>query len=317
MYNLPDRVQTLLRPALPMLTALLLGACSTNAVSEDRAYLSAQGGMAGSSESVAQNSADTQQQEAPALVQSATTANKPTPQVNLNQTTATKPKPEQHIPQQPMITYTSVSVPGPYVAMTFDDGPHATNTPRLLDMLRQRNIKATFYVVGQNVQQYPGIVARMTADGHEVGNHSWSHPFFTKISTASVRSQLQRTHDAIVKASGKAPTTMRPPYGAITSSQKQWIKTDFGYPTIMWSLDPRDWQNRNAITVSNRILGQAKQGAIILAHDIHKSTIDAMPTVLDGLKARGYKFVTVSELIKLSQSPARTAPSITMKLDQP
>lgn len=211
-------------------------------------------------------------------------------------------------PEAPRLTYTSVRVPGPYVAMTFDDGPHPQLTPRLLDMLKERGIKATFYLVGQNVAQYPEIVARMVAEGHEVGNHSWSHPFFTKMSETAVRSQLQRTHDAIVSASGVAPKTLRPPYGAITSSQKQWIAADYGYPTVLWSVDPMDWKNRDASLVSRRIVNGASQGAIILAHDIHKSTVDAMPTALDTLLAQGYKFETVSQLIRRSQAPVAPEP---------
>lgn len=216
---------------------------------------------------------------------------------------------EGFTPEAPRLTYTNVQVPGPYVAITFDDGPHPQNTPRLLDILKERGIKATFYLVGQNVAEYPEIVARMVAEGHEVGNHSWSHPFFTKMSESAVRSQLQRTHDAIVQASGVAPTTLRPPYGAITASQKKWIADDFGYPTIMWSVDPLDWKNRNATTVTQRIVSGASQGDIILAHDIHKSTIDAMPGTLDALLAKGYRFETVSNLIRRSQTPlASTSP---------
>ncbi len=229
----------------------------------------------------------------------------------------TQAQPETFTPEAPRLTYTSVKVPGPYVAMTFDDGPHPDFTPRLLDILKQRGIKATFYLVGQNVVEYPQIVARMVAEGHEVGNHSWSHPFFTKMSESAVRSQLQRTHDAILQACGAAPTTLRPPYGAITNSQKQWISRDFGYPTIMWSVDPLDWKNRNATIVTQRIVSTASPGDIILAHDIHKSTIDAMPETLDALLARGLHFVTVSEIIRLSQSPAPSSLSSSSFMPQP
>jgi peptidoglycan/xylan/chitin deacetylase (PgdA/CDA1 family) len=197
------------------------------------------------------------------------------------------------------IWYSSVPVDGPYIAMTFDDGPHPTNTPRLLDMLRERNIKATFYVVGQNVRRYPEIMARMAAEGHEIGNHSWDHPSLTKLSAEGVDSQLRRTHEAIIQTTGVRPRTLRPPYGAFTRGLAARTFDDYGYKTIMWSVDPRDWADRSASIVTSRILDKTRSGSIVLAHDIHRSTIDAMPQTLDKLRAAGYQFVTVSQLINM------------------
>ncbi len=208
---------------------------------------------------------------------------------------------------KPALSYTSIDTTAPIAALTFDDGPHTTNTPRLLDILKKRNVRATFYVVGQNVANYPDIARRIVDEGHEIANHSWSHPWFTKMSDNAVRSQLQRTHDIIRETTGVEPRNMRPPYGAISSRQKVWIHSEFGYPTIMWSLDPLDWKNRNAGVVSSRILSQTQPGAIILAHDIHATTVAAMPTVIDGLLERGYRLVTVSELIAFDGAPPRLA----------
>ena len=106
--------------------------------------------------------------------------------------------------------------------MTFDDGPHPSNTPRLLDILKQLNVKATIYVVGTNARRYPAIMRRMIAEGHEIGNHTESHAYLTKISEATIRKELATAHQTIVSATGVAPRTMRPPYGAITSAQKSW-----------------------------------------------------------------------------------------------
>ena len=114
---------------------------------------------------------------------------------------------------EPSITFNSVHVDGPYIAMTFDDGPSATLTPKLLDLLAAHHIKATFFVIGENVAEHPEIVARAAQEGHEIANHSWSHPNFGKMSDEGVRSQLQRTDDAIKSATGKRPTLMRPPTG--------------------------------------------------------------------------------------------------------
>lgn len=203
-------------------------------------------------------------------------------------------------------SYSRVTVSEPYVAMTFDDGPHPSNTPRLLDILKQRNVKATFFVVGTNAKAYPHILQRMVAEGHEVANHTWSHADVTKISSDSVRNELNTTRDAIVAATGVQPKTFRPPYGAVNSNLKTWIQQEYGYPTIMWSVDPMDWKNRNAAIVSDRLVNGAHKGGILLAHDIHKTTIDAMPSTLDRLLSQGYRFVTVSQLINLERGTAST-----------
>lgn len=185
----------------------------------------------------------------------------------------------------------------PYVAMTFDDGPHPRNTPRLLDILRARNIKATFYVIGQNVDRYPGIARRIVAEGHEIGNHTYTHPRLTGLSDSQIQSEMRKTENAIVRAAGVKPRTMRPPYGALYQRQRSMIFSSFSYPTIMWSVDPNDWRRPGPSVVAGRILNSAHNGAIILAHDLHAPTIDAMPRTFDGLLSRGFRFVTVSQLL--------------------
>jgi peptidoglycan/xylan/chitin deacetylase (PgdA/CDA1 family) len=190
----------------------------------------------------------------------------------------------------------------PYVAMTFDDGPHPRNTPRLLDMLRQRNIKATFYVIGQSVELYPEITRRIVVEGHEIGNHTWTHSNLTKLSDSAVRSEMTRTRSIIHNVTGVEPHTMRPPYGALLNRQREMIYEEFGYPTILWSVDPRDWQRPGPDVVTSRILSQTNNGAIILAHDLHAPTVDAMPGTLDGLLAKGYRFLTVSQLLMLKDA---------------
>jgi peptidoglycan/xylan/chitin deacetylase (PgdA/CDA1 family) len=212
------------------------------------------------------------------------------------------PKPRKH-------SYNSCEVDGPYVAMTFDDGPHPVLTPRLLDMLRERGIRATFYVIGKNVAAYPEIVQRMAAEGHEVGNHSYNHPAFTKLSPATLAAEIQSTNEAIAAAIPQKPTTVRPPYGATNAAINKRLAEEFGLTVAMWSVDPQDWKYRNAARVSSHIIQNTAPGAIILAHDIHPSTIDAMPATLDALLAKGFKFTTVAELIAMDTpktAPART-----------
>lgn len=203
-------------------------------------------------------------------------------------------------PAEPRISFNSVHVSGPYIALTFDDGPHATLTPKLLDLLAAHHIKATFFVIGQNVAEHPEIVARAAREGHEIGNHSWSHPNLGKMSDESVRRQLRQTQDAIESAIGTKPTLLRPPYGSLGTRQKRWIHDEFGYEIILWDVDPLDWKRPGPTVVCNRIVKETRAGSIVLAHDIHPGTIAAMPSTLDQLEAKGFQFVTVSELIRMA-----------------
>src|SRR5437773_1950191 len=202
-------------------------------------------------------------------------------------------------PEESSITFNSVHVDGPYIAMTFDDGPSAMFTPKLLDLLAAHHIKATFFVIGENVAEHPEIVERAAREGHEIANHSWSHPNFGKMSDEGVRRQLTRTDDAIKNATGVRPTLLRPPYGSITARQKRWIHDEFGYQIILWDVDPYDWKRPGPSVVCNRILKETRPGSIVLSHDIHPGTIEAMPSTFDQLQAKGFKFVTVSELIRM------------------
>jgi len=202
------------------------------------------------------------------------------------------------------LSFSRVPVTDKYIAMTFDDGPTPQNTPRLLDMLRARNIKATFYMVGSNVDLYPQVVRRVVAEGHEIGNHSYTHRLFSKMSDADVRSEITRTRDAIVRAAGVEPRSLRPPYGGMLQRQREWANAEFGYPIILWSVDPLDWKRPGPSVVCARILSATTPGSIVLAHDLHAQTVDAMPATLDGLLQRGFKFVTVSQLLAMKADAA-------------
>jgi len=212
-------------------------------------------------------------------------------------------------PAPAQISYTMVHGTGPTIAMTFDDGPSEKLTPMLLDMLKQRGIHATFFVVGQNAAQYPDILKRAVAEGHEIGNHSWSHPQLTHLSMDGVDSQVQKTNDAIRAAIGHNPTLIRPPYGATTPALNRYYAQKYGMKVILWSVDPLDWKYRNSAHVEKEILGQVGPGGIVLSHDIHATTVAAMPETLDALIARGYKFATVSELIAMQGSVPTPTPT--------
>ncbi len=185
-------------------------------------------------------------------------------------------------------------------ALTFDDGPHPQYTPRILAELKKRNVKATFFTLGRSVDRWPEITAQIAADGHEIGNHTYTHGNLSKMSTANIKKEMDQGRDAIVRATGQHPRIMRAPYGAIKSSQRQMIYDTYKYPEIFWSVDSRDWESKNAASVTNVIMKTTRPGGIILVHDIQKSAVDALPVFLDRLIAKGYKFVTVSELIRVS-----------------
>lgn len=201
-----------------------------------------------------------------------------------------------------LVTVFSVSLQPParaasdskLIALTFDDGPgQYTNT--LLDALAQRNARATFFMVGGNAAQYSAVVARAYNEGHEIANHTYSHPQLTSLSSASVSGQITRTNDVLDLACGSGTRHLvRPPYGDVNASVLRAI----GAPSILWSVDTMDWKDRDANIVKNRILNNASDGAIILLHDIHKTTVDGAIAALDDLIAQGYELVTVSELYR-------------------
>ncbi|RAY14526.1 hydrolase [Actinomadura craniellae] len=212
------------------------------------------------------------------------------------------PRPTEGPPQAAPQSRKPVRPPGPppvdcsiarCVALTFDDGPGA-HTERLLGMLRARNARATFFVLGQNVGLYPQALRRAVVDGHEIANHSWSHPNLTGLPADRVRTEVGRTQRAILLASGRPSLLFRPPYGATDAT----VGRASGLPQIMWSVDTLDWMHRDRARVARVAIGQTRPGGIVLFHDIHKTTVDAIPEVLTGLSRRGYRFVTVSELFR-------------------
>ncbi|SDB92198.1 polysaccharide deacetylase family protein [Shouchella lonarensis] len=186
---------------------------------------------------------------------------------------------------------------GKYVALTFDDGPHPTVTPSVLETLKDHEVPATFYMVGSQVSQHPDLAKAVTEDGHEVGNHTVNHPNMTKMSLADARQEIEQTNTSIKEATGKEPKTIRPPYGAHNEDVLNLFQ-DMEMPAILWSVDSFDWKS-NAETVKKEVMKQIHDGSIVLMHDIHESTANALPRLLTKLKEEDYEFVTVSELLSL------------------
>ncbi|MBC9936972.1 MULTISPECIES: polysaccharide deacetylase family protein [unclassified Leucobacter] len=179
----------------------------------------------------------------------------------------------------------------PCVAVTFDDGPGA-DSERLLQVLAETNSAASFFLMGSAVSVAPGMAAAELANGHTVANHSWSHPDLTKLSKEQVREQVMQAQRAITDATGSAPRYFRPPYGALNSE----VMAEIPLPIVLWSIDTNDWRGPGVDALVERVSG-AGPGDIILFHDTHASTVDAMPRVIGELQDRGLELVTLDDLL--------------------
>ncbi len=183
------------------------------------------------------------------------------------------------------------------VALTFDDGPGAY-TGRLLDILKSHGVKATFFLQGRNAARYPDLIKRMDKEGHAIGNHSYSHAYLPNLSAASVAAELEKCNAVIRKAVGYNAVVMRTPYGAGNATVKKAVM-NAKMPIVLWSVDSLDWKSRNKTAILNTVFNQqgVKDGSIILLHDIHKTTVDAMDSMITRLKKEGFTLVTVPQLL--------------------
>lgn len=199
------------------------------------------------------------------------------------------------VPPEPAPVLPAIDPSRPMIALTFDDGPRTSVTSRILDSLQANGGKATFFIVGSNVNNNAGVVKRMVEQGCEVANHTHDHKYITKISDGEIVSQLAATNQKIEAACGASPVLMRPPGGYINAHSLSVVKS-LGMTAIMWSIDTRDWQHRNAQKTIDTVLSQVRDGDIILMHDIYSTSADAAVVLIPELTARGYQLVTVSEL---------------------
>lgn len=184
----------------------------------------------------------------------------------------------------------------PMVALTFDDGPSA-HTDRLLDIFAKHSGRGTFFVVGNIIDNRKETVKRIVSDGHEIAGHSWNHRQLTNLSDQDIKDQIMSTKAKIYELTGYDAKLIRPPYGAYNDRVRSVAK-NLSVSLINWSVDTLDWKNRDAETVYKCIMEEADDGAIVLCHDLHKTTVDAMEKVIPALIDKGYQLVTVSELIQ-------------------
>ena len=183
-----------------------------------------------------------------------------------------------------------------YIALTFDDGPRKSTTTKLLDGLRERGASATFFLVGEQVEVNRELVERMKVEGHQVGNHTWSHVKLEGADAGTVAWEIKKTNDLLVSILGEDSYWLRPPYGRIQEAQKKQIAV----PMVTWSIDSRDWESLNAAKAAQAVLREAHPNAIILMHDIYPTSVEAALKIVDALQKEGYVFVTVEELLALN-----------------
>lgn len=190
------------------------------------------------------------------------------------------------------------------VALTFDDGPDPVYTPQILDILKKHRVKATFFLLGSRAQEYPNVVRRIANEGHVIGNHSYSHPLFTKVSVPNFEQQIERTQHVLSGLIGYEPKLVRPPYGEITEPQLQWMKHNH-FVVVNWDIDSLDWKELNMQQVSDNVLPYVHPGAIILQHSAGgdrqnlSGTVKALPRIIQKLKEDGYRIVTVPQLLHI------------------
>lgn len=177
------------------------------------------------------------------------------------------------------------------IALTFDDGP-GKYTEELLDGLLERNVKATFFLIGKNAEMYPEIVKRIEQEGHIIGNHTYSHVKLTCISNEKAIEEIRKTNSIIENITGKKVEYIRPPFGNWTKK----LENSVNMKPVFWSVDPRDWSVLNTDTVTCHIVNNTSEGDIVLMHDIFETSVDAAMNVVDILQKKGYEFVTVKDM---------------------
>ena len=181
------------------------------------------------------------------------------------------------------------------VALTFDDGPSSATTPRLLDILYEKDVPATFFMLGKMAREVPDIVRRTEKEGHIVASHTMYHQNLIRISPAAMADDIAESKAVFKNILGHEPTLTRPPYGNINSA----VRNNVGTPMILWSVDTLDWKSKNIDDILAVTREQIHDGAVILVHDIYDTTVDAVPVIIDELRKEGYDFVTVPELAKI------------------
>lgn len=196
--------------------------------------------------------------------------------------------------------------PDKIIALTFDDGPDKKYTPQVLDLLKECEVKATFFVVGTQLRKYPEILERIHEEGHDIGNHSWSHADFKKLSINQMKQEMRKVNDLIEEIIGEETRLFRAPYGSVSNTVTKTVE-EAGFELIHWTVDTRDWAGTSVDNIMENVQSQSESGGIILMHSFGGKNGDlnnmlaALPEIINYLREQGYHFVTVSELLESGQ----------------
>ena len=207
--------------------------------------------------------------------------------------------------QQGINTHVVWRGPGTYknVCLTFDDGPNPAYTPRILQILKEKKVRATFYLIGQHAQQHPDLVKKIYESGHELGDHTFSHVELPKVPSDKIKQEVESTRSIVESATGAKIFLFRPPWGIFDGRSLAEIAMR-KFDAVLWSLDSRDWSRPGIAQIQANVLEKAGNGSIILFHDDHDQIVQALPDIILNLQKQGYQFITVSEMMALSLSSA-------------
>lgn len=203
-------------------------------------------------------------------------------------------------------TYRKIVTDEKVVALTFDDGPDARYTGQVLDILKDNQTKATFFVIGRMAERYPDVLKRIVKEGHSLGNHTWDHMNLTKVSEDELINQLEKTSQFVHETTDYAIELVRPPYGSVNEQTASTIYK-MGYDIINWSVDTRDWDGTSSSAIVSEVESETRPGAVILLHSAGgrggnlDNTIKALPSIIESLQRNGYRFVTIPELLDVKE----------------
>ncbi len=202
-------------------------------------------------------------------------------------------EPEEIIPVEHLVLPEEKKTEKKRIALTFDDGPHPIYTPQMLELLKEEQVPATFFLLGENVELYGDVVKKIAKEGHLIGNHTYHHVQITSLSLEEACKEIQETSDLIEELTGTGTEYVRPPFG----TWNEELEERLDLIPVMWSIDTKDWTTQNVDWIVRETVKHAEDHDIILMHDSYQSTVDAVKRVIEQLEAEGFEFVTVDEII--------------------
>ena len=207
----------------------------------------------------------------------------------------------------------------PSIAITFDDGPDNEYTPKILDILREHGVRATFFLIGHSVEKYPKVAKRIIAEGHAIGNHTYHHVNLANMAPWQVVTELEKANTVLAQVVNQQPSAVRPPYGALDSLAIEAI-AEKGYKVVLWTIDSLDWHGLSAKEVLDNVIPELKNGTILLHHSAGgpeedlSGMLEALPVIIETLKKQGYSFLTIPEVIEQYEAEREIAAKAALKI---